>query len=132
MIMGVGIATILTTIIALATGVAALVRIIVIIFLTIIKLKSLIKERLERGEKSKVAFGSTRKIIDKYAGEILSQAPSMTMAELEKVVDDSPYFIVDYDPDTDEESDYTAIQAERADEKVEALFRGNDGIVLFD
>lgn len=130
--MGAGIATILTTIIALATGVAALVRIILIIYLTIITLKDLIRARLEQKEKSKVAFGSTRKIVNKYAREILVQAPSMTMAELEKVVDDSPYFIVDYDPEIDEESDFTTIQTEAVEEKVKALFYENNGIVLFD
>lgn len=118
--------------VALAIGaVAVAVAVIVIDFLTTKKLKKLIEARLEWKKKSKVAFGSTRKIVNKHAREILAQAPSMTMAELEKVADDSPYFILDYNPETGEESDYTTIQAEGAEEKVKELFYENDGIVLF-
>lgn len=119
------------TLTSLAIG-AVVVGVILLICLTIKELKKLIKERLERKNKSKVAFGSTRKIVNEHAKEILAQAPSMTMSELEKVADDSPYFIVDYDPETNEESDFTTIQAEDTEEKVEELFYENDGIVLFD
>lgn len=125
--MGIGI----TILAALAIGAAA-VLVIVLACLTVKKLKQLIKERLEKKRKSKVAFGSTRKVINEHAREILSQAPSMKMAELEKMADDSPYFIVDYDARTGKESDFAMIQAESAETRVEDLFRENDGIVLFD
>lgn len=121
----------ITILAALAVGAVA-VAVIVLVCLTVKKLKELIKARLERHRKSKVAFGSTRKIVNERAKEILAQAPSMTMEELEKVADDSPYFILDYDPETDEESDFTTIQAEDAEAKIEELFNENDGIVLFD
>lgn len=117
--------------IAIAVGAAAAVT-IVLICLTIKKLKELIKKRLDQKKKSKVAFGSTRKIVNGHAKEILARAPSMSMTELEDLADETPYFIVDYDAETDEESDLAAIQAESAEENVEALFDRNDGIVLFD
>lgn len=116
--------------VAIAAGIAA-VAIIVLICLTIKKLKELIKKRLDQSRKSKVAFGSTRKIVNEHAREILAQAPSMTMADLEDLADETPYFIVDYDPETDEESDLATIQAESVEENVETLLDKNDGIVLF-
>lgn len=118
--------------IIIALAIVGAAAVIVLVCLTIRKLKELIKARLERKKKSKVAFGSTRKIVDQHAREILDKAPSMTMAELEEIVDNSPYFIVDYDPEIDEESDFTTIQAERVEERVDNLFDENDGIVLFD
>lgn len=125
--MGIGI----TIITALALGVIT-ACIITIIVLSIKKLKELIKSRLDRYKKSKVAFGSTRKIINEHAKEILENAPAMTMSELEDIADESPYLMVDYDPDTDETTDYTVIQPEQVDAKVDELFEDNDGIVLFD
>ena len=106
--------------------------VITIMYLTTQKLRELIQKRKEKNKKSKVAFGKTRKIVEKNAREILANAPSMTMADLEKTCQETPYFIVDYDPYTDEVSDYTTIETEGADEKIESIMRQNDGIVLFD
>ncbi len=119
----------------IALALCAIAEVAVIVCLAVLavkKLKELIKSRLEKKKKSTVAFGSTRKIVNKHAKEILAQAPSMTMAELEEIVEDRPYFIVDYDPETDTESDLTIIQAETVEDRVEELFYENDGIVLFD
>lgn len=125
--MGIGI----TIITALALGIIA-AGIITIIVLSIKKLKELLKSRLGCYNKSKVAFGSTRKIINEHAKEILENAPTMTMSELEDMADESPYLMVDYDPDTDEITNYVVIQPEKVDTKVNELFEDNDGIVLFD
>lgn len=106
--------------------------VITIIYLTAKKLKELIKKRKEKNRKSKVAFGKTRKIVEKNAREILANAPSMTMEDLEKTCEETPYFVVDYNPNTDEVSDYTAIKTESTDEKIESIINQNDGIILFD
>lgn len=116
---------------AIAAGVIV-ATVIYITYLTIKKLKQLLRERLERNRKSKVAFGKTRKILDEHAKDILASAPSITMEELEKVCEDTPYFIVDYDSNTDEISDYTTIRADGIDEKIEDLMSDNEGIILFD
>lgn len=121
------------TIILLALAISvAVAGVIVLIYLNRNKLKELLTEHLQRKKKSKVAFGSTHKIVNEHAKEILAQAPSMTMAELEQVADDSPYFIADYDQESGEMEDFTIIQAENVEDKVEEVFDENDGIVLFD
>ena len=91
----------------------------------------MLREHLERKEKSKVAFGKTRKILDEHAKDILASAPSMTMEKLERVCEDTPYFVVDYDPDTDEISDYTTVKVEDTDKKIEDLMSDKQGIILF-
>ena len=106
--------------------------VITIIYLTAKKLKELIQKRKEKNKKAKVAFGETRKIVKENAKEILENAPSMTMEDLEKTCEETPYFVVDYDPNTDEVSDYTTIKAESTDEKIESIMSQNDGIILFD
>lgn len=125
--MGIG-ATILA---AIAAGVM-IAAVVYIAYLTIKKLKQFIRERIERKKKSKVAFGETRKIVDKHAKEILANAPSMTMDELEQYCEDTPYFVIDYDPNTDEISDYTSIKTDGVDERVDELMYDNDGVVLFE
>lgn len=106
--------------------------VITIIYLTTKKLKELIQKRKEKNKKSKVAFGETRKIVEKNAQEILSNAPSMTMDELERTCKETPYFVVNYDPNTDDVSDYETIKTESTDEKIERIMNQNDGIILFD
>ena len=106
--------------------------VITIISLTAKKLKELIQKRKEKNRKAKVAFGETRKIVEENAQEILANAPSMTMDDLERTCEETPYFVVDYDPNTDEVSDYTTIKTEGTDEKIENIMNQNDGIILFD
>ena len=106
--------------------------VITIIYLTAKKLKELIQKRKEKNRKAKVAFGETRKIVKENAQEILASAPSMTMDDLERTCEETPYFVVDYDPNTDEVSDYTTIKTEGTDEKIESIMNQNDGIILFD
>lgn len=106
--------------------------VITIVYLTAKKLKELIQKRKEKNRKSKVAFGETRKIIKENAREILKNAPSMTMDDLERTCEETPYFVVDYDSETDEVSDYTTIKTDSTDEKIESIMNQNDGIILFD
>ena len=106
--------------------------VITIIYLTAKKLKELIQKRKEKNRKAKVAFGETRKIVEENAQEILANAPSMTMDDLERTCEETPYFVVDYDPNTDEVSDYTTIKTEGTDEKIENIMNQNDGFILFD
>lgn len=110
----------------------ATVAVVYIVYLTVKEIKKLVRKRLERKKKSKVAFGETRKILDENAKDILENEPSMTMEDLEEFCEETPYFVVDYDPDNDEVSDYTTIKADGVDERVDRLMHDNDGIVLFD
>lgn len=120
-----------TILVAIVAG-AMIAVVVYIAYLTIKKLKKFIQERIERKKKSKVAFGETRKIVDEYAKEILSNAPTMTMDELEQYCEDTPYFVIDYDPNTDEVSDYTTIKTDGVDERVDELMYDNNGVVLFE
>lgn len=120
------------TIVSLLVAGLLVAAVITIVYLTVKKLKELISKRKEKNKKAKVAFGETRKIVKEHAKEILDSAPSMTMSDLERVCEETPYFVVDYNPNTDEVSDYTTIKTDSADEKIENLMEENDGIILFD
>ncbi len=119
-------------IVSLVVAGVIVAAVITIIYLTAKKLKELIQKRKEKNRKAKVAFGETRKIVKENAQEILASAPSMTMDDLERTCEETPYFVVDYDPNTDEVSDYTTIKTESTDEKIESIMNQNDGIILFD
>ncbi len=123
-----------TEIIALIIlGVAAgVVLIVTIAVLTLPKLKAYLKKRKEKKERQKVTFGDTRKIINNYAEEILQKAPKMTMEELERICEETPYFVVDVDDDTEEISDFTSIKTEETGKDLESFMQNNGGIVVFD
>lgn len=114
-------------------GIAAgIVIIVTIAVLTIPKLKEYLKQRKQKKARQKVVFGDTRKIISNNAEEILQKAPKMTMDELERICEETPYFVVDVDEDTEEISDIASIKTEETGKDVENLMRNTDGIVVFD
>lgn len=114
---------------AIIAGVAVIVY---IAKLTLPKLKEYLKEREIKKERQKVAFGDTRKIINENAVEILKKAPKMTMQDLENICEETPYFVVDYNPDTEETADFTKIKTDEVGEDVESLMANKGGIVVFD
>lgn len=113
-------------------GIVAGVAIVTIAVLTLPKLKSYLKSRKEKKQRQKVAFGDTRKIINNNAEEILQKAPKMTMEELERICEETPYFVVDVDTDTEETSDFTSIKTEETGKDLESFMQRNGGIVVFD
>lgn len=115
---------------ALAIGAIA-VAVIYIAYLSVSKLKELIRARKEKNAKQKVAFGKTSRILQENAREIIQAAPSMTMEELEEVCDDNPFFVVNYDPETDKVIDYQTIKTDGTDEKVLNIVK-DEGIILFE
>lgn len=128
--MGVGgISALIILVIAAAASVALIATIAV---LTLPKLKEYLKKRKEKKARQKVAFGDTRKIINNNAEEILRKAPKMTMEELERICDETPYFAVDIDMDTEETTDFTSIKTEETDKDFEEFMRDKGGIVVFD
>lgn len=115
-------------ILALAT--VGAVAVITLIVFTFIKLKELIRDRIK---KSKVAFGNTKKVVNSNAKKILDAAPTMKMQDLEELSEDeNEYFIVNYDEDTDEVTDFTTIRAEEVEEKVENVLDDTEGIIIFE
>lgn len=116
-------------------AVLATVIVLELIRLTFPVLKKLIKERREKKARQKVAFGDTRKIIDKNAKEILNSAPKMTMDDLEKMCEDTPYFVVDFDSESEQlTSEFQGIKPKAVGQDVQRLLdeEAEDGIVLFD
>lgn len=121
----------MVTLIILGIAVA-IATVVYIAVLTLPKLKSYLKSRKEKKERQKVAFGDTRKIINNNAEEILQKAPKMTREELERICEDTPYFVVDVDTDTEETSDFTSIKTEETGKDLENFMQRNGGIVVFD
>lgn len=114
----------------LALAAVGAVAVITLIVFTFIKLKELIRDRIK---KSKVAFGNTKKVVNSNAKKILDAAPTMKMKDLEELSEDeNEYFIVNYDEDTDEVTDFTTIRAEEVEEKVENVLDDTDGIIIFE
>lgn len=114
----------------LALAAVGAVAVITLIVFTFIKLKELIRDRIK---KSKVVFGNTKKVVNSNAKKILNAAPTMKMKDLEELSEDeNEYFIVNYDEDTDEVTDFTTIRAEEVEEKVENVLDDTDGIIIFE
>lgn len=107
------------------------VSIIVIAYLTIKKLKELIRKRKEKNAQQRVAFGSTKKIVQENAKRMIDSAPSVSLSEMEQMCDENPYFVVNYDPETDEVIDFQTIKTDHYEKNVSDLIK-EQGIVVFD
>lgn len=107
------------------------VSIIVIAYLTIKKLKELIRKRKEKNAQQRVAFGSTKKIVQENAKRMIDSAPSVSLSEMEHMCDENPYFVVNYDPETDEVIDFQTIKTDHYEKNVSDLIK-EQGIVVFD
>lgn len=110
---------------------ALICDIIKIVLFTVKKLKELIRKRLEKKEKQKVLFGKTQKILDEQAKSMVESAPSYSMSELEETCETNPYFVVNYDEESDEVTDFALIQPEEVESKIDEIIK-DGGIILFE
>ena len=139
--MGIGVIVILALAALAAVGAVAVIELLVFTFIKLIdiindlvkKSKDRVKKPKDRVKKSKVAFGNTKKVVNKNAKKILDEAPTMKMKDLEEMSEDeNEYFIVNYDEDTDEVTDFTTIKAQEVEKKVENVLDDTDGIIVFE
>ena len=106
-----------------------LVRTIVyIVCLTMKRLKAMIKQRLQK--KVKVAFGHTVQIFKNKIKEIIEEVPSMSISDMYKICKENPYFIIDYDDEIDEISDFQTIKTSEVENNIKKIIN-NEGIVVF-
>ena len=106
-----------------------LVRTIVyIVCLTMKRLKAMIKQRLQK--KVKVAFGHTVQIFKNKIKEIIEEVPSMSFSDMYKICKENPYFIIDYDDEIDEISDFQTIKTSEVENNIKKIIN-SEGIVVF-
>lgn len=122
----------LTAILLGALAVVALVAIIYIVVITAKWLKNIIVERVKARRNHKVVFADTREAVDEYIKENVNNKDGISMSDLEKLCEETPYFVAEIDKDTDEISNFQSYKAGSVEEGLKKKIHAEGGIVVFE
>ena len=80
-------------------AVAATIAVIAIVLLTFNWVKDYITKRMKSHNAHKVAFADTRETVDEYVKNKSSEAEEVSMEDLERMCDETPFVAADIDED---------------------------------
>lgn len=89
-----------------------------------------ISERLKEKEKHKVAFVSMKDAVDDIIRKKIEEAEEISMEELERMCEETPYVSCLVDSETGAISDYEGIKAEKEDAKLKAKMASERGVLI--
>lgn len=127
--------TILTGILIGIAAVIVVAAVITIAVLGIRWLKTYLRKRLEGKDHTpehQVGIADVRRVVTPEMKEKLRRTQPESLADFEKSCSEKPYLAFDYDPESDEISNYEAIKPEQVEQGVDAQFAKNDGIIMFE
>ncbi len=113
-------------------GLLAVVTTIVVTAIQILGGKWLInwaKEKIKNRNKHKVVFADTREVVDDYLKNKADNSDEISMEELERMCDESPYVgaVVD---ENGEISEYEGFKASKINENFSARMKQQKGMVI--
>lgn len=94
-------------------------------------LKEYISEKRKEKEKHKVAFVSMKDAVDDTIRKKIEEAEEISMEELERMCEETPYVSCLVDSETGAISDYEGIKAEKEDAKLKAKMASERGVLIF-
>ena len=89
-----------------------------------------IKNRIAKNKGKKVVFMGLQEVIDDELKEKIKNSKAMSLEELEKMCNETPYVSAIYDEETDKVYDYEGFQEESKDAQFEQKMRENDGMIV--
>lgn len=101
-----------------------------IIAFTIKWLVEYIQKRLEKNKGKKVIFADIRDIIDDDMKKKIKKAKTMSMEDLERMCEETPYVSAVYDEEMDIVEGYEGFQAESVDTRFNQKMKENDGMIV--
>lgn len=110
-------------------GLAATVLVGIIAF-SIKWLVGYIKKRLEKNKGKKVVFTELQDIIDDDMKEKIKASKTMSLEDLERMCDETPYVSAVYDEETDTVDGYEGFQAESVDAQFNKKMKEHDGMIV--
>ena len=113
-------------------GLLAVVATIVVTAILILGGKWLVnwaKEKIKNRNKHKVVFADTREVVDDYLKNKADNSDEISMEELERMCDESPYVgaVVD---ENGEISEYEGVKASEINENFSARMKQQKGMVI--
>ena len=118
---------------AFLLGLLAVIATIAVIYVLVMGgkwLKGYVVNKLRNRERHKVAFADTREIVDEYIAKKVGDADEISMDDLEKMCDSTPYVAAVVDDETGEITDFEGIKANEIDANFSARMKQQKGMVI--
>ncbi len=113
-------------------AVLAVVAVITILVLGIKWLVDFVKKKLKDREKHKVAFADTREIVDDYIKNKAENSEEISMDDLERMCEETPYVAANIDNETGEITDYEGVKAEQIEAGLKQKLEEKEGMLIFE
>lgn len=110
-------------------AVAATIAVIAIVLLTFNWIKDYITKRMKSHNAHKVAFADTRETVDEYVKNKSSEAEEVSMEDLERMCDETPFVAADIDEDGNI-TRFEGIKAEDVDTQVKLRMKQQNGMIV--
>ena len=112
-------------------AVVAVVAVVALVVMGFLWLKDYIKKRLKEKENHKVAFVDTREVVDEYIQNKAKYSEVISMDDLERMCEETPFVSASIDNKTGEISDYEGVKTEEVESNLKSKIESNDGILIF-
>ena len=110
-------------------AVAATIAVIAIVLLTFNWIKDYITKRMKSHNAHKVAFADTRETVDEYVKNKSSEAEEVSMEDLARMCDETPFVAADIDEDGNI-TRFEGIKAEDVDTQVKLRMKQQNGMIV--
>ena len=120
---------------AFLAGLWAVIKIIVVILIPLLSaiwLKNKISEKMAKNKVHKVAFVDTREVVDEYLNDQINDLQGISMDDLEKMCEKTPYVTVNVDDEGETLTDFEGLKANEIESKVKTLLKNEEGMVIFE
>ena len=111
----------------------AIVGTITVIVLAVLGIKWFVnycKNKISKNKSHKVVFADMQEIVNDVIHNKVENAKTLSLTELEKMCSETPYIGAEYDPETEEVSDYEGFKVDSVEQQFSQKLEENEGMIV--
>lgn len=111
----------------------AIVGTISVIVLAVLGIKWFVdycKNKLSKNKSHKVVFADMQEVVNDVIHNKVENAKTLSLEELEKMCSTTPYIAAEYDPETEEVSEYEGFKVDSVEQQFTQKMEENEGMIV--
>ena len=111
----------------------AIVGTITVIVLAVLGIKWFVnycKNKFSKNKSHKVVFADMHEVVNDVIHNKFENAKTLSLAELEKMCSETPYIAAEYDPETEEVSEYEGFKVDSVEQQFTQKLEENEGMIV--
>lgn len=111
----------------------AIVGTITVVALAVLGIKWFVnycKNRLSKNKSNKVVFADMGEVVEDVIHDKVKNANTLSLEELEKMCSETPYIAAEYDPETEEVSEYEGFKVVSVEPQFTRKLEENEGMIV--